>query len=80
MTRGHRGTLPLRRRALPSPTPCRFIPAHPRLLPKRHYAAGYISSALKDTITLAILVIVLVVRPQGLWSIIEPDEGVAAHH
>ena len=27
MTRGRRGSLPLRRRALPSPPPCRFIPA-----------------------------------------------------
>ena len=27
MTRGHRGSLLLRRRALPSPSPCRFIPA-----------------------------------------------------
>jgi hypothetical protein len=27
MTRGRRGTLALRRRALPSPPPCRFIPA-----------------------------------------------------
>ena len=29
MTRGRRGSLALRRRALPSPPPCRFIPAHP---------------------------------------------------
>jgi hypothetical protein len=28
MTRGHRGSLLLRCRALPSPPPCRFIPAH----------------------------------------------------
>src|SRR6266567_3966064 len=27
MTRGRRGSLALRRRALPSPPPCRFIPA-----------------------------------------------------
>ena len=27
MARGHRGSLLLRRRALPSPSPCRFIPA-----------------------------------------------------
>ena len=27
MTRGHRGSLLLRCRALPSPSPCRFIPA-----------------------------------------------------
>ena len=30
MTRGHRGSLLLRCRALSSPSPCRFIPAHPR--------------------------------------------------
>src|SRR5215216_6419098 len=30
MTRGHRGSLLLRCRALPSPPPCRFIPAHPQ--------------------------------------------------
>src|ERR1035441_8224060 len=43
MTRGRRGSLALRRRALPSPPPCRFIPAlshhprdhHPR--PGRHH-------------------------------------------
>ena len=29
MTRGHRGSLPLRCRALSSPSPCRFIPALP---------------------------------------------------
>ena len=29
MTRGHRGSLLLRCRALASPSPCRFIPAHP---------------------------------------------------
>src|ERR1700739_2433541 len=29
MTRGRRGSLLLRRRALPSPPPSRFIPAHP---------------------------------------------------
>ena len=28
MTRGHRGSLVLRCRALSSPSPCRFIPAH----------------------------------------------------
>jgi hypothetical protein len=28
MTRGHRGSLALRRRAFSSPSPCRFIPAH----------------------------------------------------
>jgi hypothetical protein len=30
MTRGHRGSLFLRCRALSSPSPCRFIPAHPQ--------------------------------------------------
>jgi hypothetical protein len=30
MTRGHRGPLLLRCRALSSPSPCRFIPAHPQ--------------------------------------------------
>ena len=37
MTRGRRGSLPLRRRALPSPPPCRFIPALPQVQqPQRH--------------------------------------------
>ena len=36
MTRGRRGSLPLRRRALPSPPPCRFIPA----LPQVHAGGG----------------------------------------
>src|SRR6266511_2460932 len=33
MTRGHRGSLLLRCRALSSPSPCRFIPAHPQFPP-----------------------------------------------
>lgn len=36
MTRGRRGSLPLRRRALSSPSPCRFIPAHPKSGRNRH--------------------------------------------
>src|SRR5215216_3549148 len=33
MTWGHRGSLLLRCRALSSPSPCRFIPAHPQFPP-----------------------------------------------
>jgi hypothetical protein len=41
MTRGRRGSLGLRRRALPSPPPSRFIPAHAPSLPNPlRYAGG----------------------------------------
>jgi len=46
MTRGRRGSLTLRRRALPSPPPCRFIPAHPETNPRQ--GARPATSAMRE--------------------------------
>src|SRR5215212_370641 len=50
--RGHRGSLLLRCRALSSPSPCRFIPAHPQFPPppsersEPSYAGRFLGAAL----------------------------------
>ena len=80
VTRGRRGSLPLRRRALPSPPPCRFIPALRKVsqnhLPRPTTGPTVMRKAKKRSqgpTAMCALFSRGSMRPSGRWSVFVSD-------